>query len=72
MINAVQRNTETLLDASKEVDLIVSVKRNKYMFISRGQNAGQNHNLMMYNKSCESVVKLKYLGHRIQKKLRAG
>jgi hypothetical protein len=42
-INAVKRNKEALLYASKEVGLEVSTCKTKYMLMSRHQNAGQNH-----------------------------
>jgi len=33
----------------------------KYMVLSRHQNGGQNHNLVLANKSCENMAKFKYL-----------
>jgi hypothetical protein len=38
-----QKNTETLLYASKEVDLEEEVLKTKYVFLSRHQNAVDNH-----------------------------
>jgi hypothetical protein len=41
-IDIINKNTETLIDASKEVGLEVNVEKTKYMLVSRDQNAGQN------------------------------
>jgi hypothetical protein len=41
-IDSINKNTETLNDASKEVGLEVNVEKIKYMLVSRDQNAGQN------------------------------
>jgi hypothetical protein len=41
-IDTVNKNTETLIDASKMVGLEVNVEKTKYMLVSCGQNAGQN------------------------------
>jgi hypothetical protein len=41
-----EKNTETLLDISKEFGLKVNAEKPKYMFMSHQKNAGQNHNLM--------------------------
>jgi hypothetical protein len=40
-IDTRKRNTETLIDASKEVGLEVNVEKTKYMLVSRYQNADQ-------------------------------
>jgi hypothetical protein len=39
-IDIINKNTETLIDASKEVGLEVNVEKTKYMLVSRVQNAG--------------------------------
>jgi hypothetical protein len=36
----IKKNTETLIDASKEVGLDVNAENTKYMLLSRHQNAG--------------------------------
>jgi hypothetical protein len=38
-IDTIKKNTETLIDASKEVDLEINVEKSKYMLLSRHQNA---------------------------------
>jgi hypothetical protein len=57
----VNKNKEALLYVTKEVGLEVKAKKTKFMFMSRHQNAGLNHNLMMANKSSENVASFKYL-----------
>jgi hypothetical protein len=42
-IDTMKNNTETLIDASKEVGLEINVDKTKYMLLSRHQNVGQNH-----------------------------
>jgi hypothetical protein len=37
----INKNTQTLIDASKEVGLEVHVEKTKYMLLSRDQNADQ-------------------------------
>jgi hypothetical protein len=39
---SIKKNTETLIDASKEVGLEINVEKTKYMLLSRHQNVGQN------------------------------
>jgi hypothetical protein len=39
-IDTVQKNTQTLIDACKEVGLEVNTVETKYMSLSRHQNAG--------------------------------
>jgi hypothetical protein len=56
------KNTEALLISNKEIDLEVNAEKTKYMVMSRDQNAGQNGNIQIGNKSCETVEQFKYLG----------
>ena len=46
----VQKNTEDLVVASKEIDLEVNAEKTKYMVTSQDQNVGQNHNIKVGNK----------------------
>jgi hypothetical protein len=57
-----QKNTEALLDASKEVGLEVNSEKTKYMLMSRCQKAGQRQSIKIANRSFESVAKFTYLG----------
>jgi hypothetical protein len=49
-INTINKNTEILIDASKEVSLEVNVEKIKYMLVFRDQNAGQNHGIKIGNR----------------------
>jgi hypothetical protein len=49
-IDAIKKNTETLIDASKEVGLEVNVEKTKYMLLSCHQNAGQNRYIRIRNR----------------------
>jgi hypothetical protein len=61
-IDTIYRNTETLADASKEVGLEVNVEKTKYMLVSQDQNAGQNADIKIGNRSFENVSQFRYLG----------
>jgi hypothetical protein len=61
-VHAIKKNTEALVVASKEIGLEVNAEKTKYMVMSRNQNAGQNHNMKLDNKSFERVEQFKYLG----------
>jgi hypothetical protein len=60
-IDTTKKNTETLIDASKEVVLEINVEKTKYMLLSHHQNAGQNLDVKTANKSFEYVSQFKYL-----------
>jgi hypothetical protein len=61
-IATIKKNTEALLDASKEVGLEVNPEKTKYVLISRGQNIGQKRSINIANRSFEDVAKFKCLG----------
>jgi hypothetical protein len=61
-IDTIDKNTETLIDASKEVGLEVNIEKTKYMLVSRDQNAGQNLEIKIGNRPFENMSQFKYLG----------
>jgi hypothetical protein len=61
-IDTINKITQTLIDASKEVGLEVNVEKTKNMLVSRDQNAGQHREIKIGNKSLENVSQFKYLG----------
>jgi hypothetical protein len=63
-IDAINKYTQTLIDASKEVGLEVNVEKTKYMLVSQDQNAGQNWEIKIGNRSFENVSQFKYLGRQ--------
>jgi ribosomal protein S2 len=60
-IDIIQKNTEALLDADKEVGLEVNSEKTKYMLMSR-KKAAQKHGIKIANRSFERVAKFRYLG----------
>jgi hypothetical protein len=61
-IEFIKRNTEALIDDSKEVGIEINVEKTKYLLVSRGQNADRNRDRKIGNKSFENVSQLKHLG----------
>jgi hypothetical protein len=61
-VNTIKENTETLLEASRNVGLEINAEETKYMIMSRHPNSGQNQNIRIANESYENVAKFKYLG----------
>jgi hypothetical protein len=59
-IVTINKNTHTIIDASKEVGLEVNVEKTKYMLVSRDQNAGQDREIKIGNRSFENVSQFKY------------
>jgi hypothetical protein len=68
-IDTIKKNTETLIDASKEVGLEINVEKSKYKLLSRHQNVGQNCDIEIANRSLENVADFKYLGTAVQIKI---
>jgi hypothetical protein len=56
----VKKNTDTLIDDSKEVGLDINVEKTKCMLLSRHQNVGQNRDIKITNRSFENVSQFKY------------
>jgi hypothetical protein len=59
--DAIKKNMETLIDASKEVGLEVNTEKTKYMLLSHHQNSGQSYDIKIANRCFENVEKLRYL-----------
>jgi hypothetical protein len=49
-IDIINKNTETLIDANKEVGLEINVKKIKNMLLSRHQNVCQNRGIKSANR----------------------
>jgi hypothetical protein len=60
-VNTIKDNSETLLEASRDIGLEINAEKTKYMIMSRHQNSGQNQNIRIANESFENVEKFKYL-----------
>jgi hypothetical protein len=58
-IDTIKKNTQALLDASKDVGLEVNPEKTKYMFMSHSQKTGQKHSIKIVNRSFEDVAKFK-------------
>jgi hypothetical protein len=67
-VNTIKENTETLLEASRDIDLEINAEKTKYMIMSRHPNSGQNQNIRIANESLEKVAKFKYLGTTLTNK----
>jgi hypothetical protein len=56
-----KKNTRTLINASREVDLEVNVEKTKCMLLSRYHTTGQNWYIEIAKSSFEKVSQFKYL-----------
>jgi hypothetical protein len=77
-VHTAEKNTETLIVASKEMGLEVNSDKTKYTVMSRGQNAGQSHSIKTDDSCFERVEQFIYLGttltnqNYIQKEIKSG
>jgi hypothetical protein len=56
-----KENSETLLEASRDIGLETNAEKTKYMIMSH-PNSGQNQNIRIANESFESLAKFRFLG----------
>jgi hypothetical protein len=56
--NTISRNTEGLLEANSDDCLEVYTQESKYVIVSRHQNTGENHDLLVANKFFETVSQI--------------
>jgi len=61
-IHNIQENKEASAVISKGANQEVSAKLTKCVYMSCEQNAGKNHNVKIGSKSCENIVKFRYVG----------
>jgi hypothetical protein len=52
-MNTIKENTETLLEASRDVGLEIDAEKTKYMIMSHYQNSRRNQNIRIGNESFE-------------------
>jgi hypothetical protein len=61
-VNTIEENTETFLEASRDIGLEINAEKTKYTITSRHLNSGQNQNIRIVNESFKNVATFKYLG----------
>jgi hypothetical protein len=64
-IETIKKNTQTLIDAGKEVGLEVNTEKTKYMLLSPHKSGGQNHDIKTGNRCFGNVEQFRYLGTTI-------
>jgi hypothetical protein len=60
-INTIKENTETILEANRDVGIEINAEKTKYMIRSHHPNSGQIQNIRTVNESFENIAKFKYL-----------
>jgi hypothetical protein len=58
-VNTKKENTETLLEASRDIGLDINAENTKYMIMSCHPNSGQDQNTRTANESFEDGAKFK-------------
>jgi hypothetical protein len=59
-IDPIQKNTNALLDASKEISLEVNPEKTKYILMSLCKKAGQKHSIKIMTRFFEGVANFIY------------
>jgi hypothetical protein len=59
-VNTIKDNSETLLEATRDIGLEINAEETKYMIMSRHLNSGQDQNIRIANESFEKVAKFRY------------
>jgi hypothetical protein len=66
-IDTIKKNTQTVIDASKETGLQVNIQISKYMLLSHYQISGQNLDPKIGNRWLENVAQFRYFGTTVTK-----
>jgi hypothetical protein len=61
-IRTIKENSETLLEASRDIGLEINAEKTKCMIMSRHPNSGQKQNIRIADESFEKAAKFKYFG----------
>jgi hypothetical protein len=61
-IDTINKNTEILIDASKEVGLEVNTEKTKYILLSRHRSEEWNQDIKIANRCFENMAQFIYLG----------
>jgi len=64
----IKKHTEALVLTSKETGIEVNAEKTLYMVTSPDQNAGQNRNIKIYDKSSERVEQFRYFRTTVMNK----
>jgi hypothetical protein len=65
-IDTLNKNKETVIDASKGFSLEVNVEKTKFFLVSCYWNSGQNHYIKMAKRCFENVAEFRYLGMTVK------
>jgi hypothetical protein len=55
-INTIKENTETFLEANRDIGLEINAQKTKYMIMYRHHSSGHNQNVRIANESFEKVA----------------
>ena len=61
-----KKNRESVVIASKGIELDVNADKTKYMIMSRDENAGRSHDIKIGSSSFERAEEFRYLGTNLK------